>query len=426
MHAPATIVLFGVTGDLSKRKLLPSLARLAAEGALPEPCRIVGVSRRSNVDLEALLANVEHADRLRERLELFTMDMSQAADFGRLAVRLREIDQENPVAQRLFFLSVPPEGNAAIISGLGSSGLSKAGNAKLLVEKPFGTDLESAQVLIRQVAQTFSEGQTYRIDHYLAKQTARALTAFRSAHPDVEALWNKDMIARVDILAAETLDIEGRADFYEQTGALVDFAQNHLFELAALTLADISDTDAGQARARAMAALRVDVDRSVRGQYEGYREEAKNPASNRETFVSLAATSNDPRWTGVPIRLTTGKALDKKASEIRLFFQGREDRPGLVWPLQDGGVPAIDPSLDLAGPFGAIVRAVSTWKPSGTAPHAYGTVFTDALQSKKDAFVSSEEVLASWTALKPLQELWKTSGEELFLYPKGSIPDAIE
>jgi len=221
---PTTLVIIGITGDLAKRKLLPAIEAIARAGALPKDFRIIGTTRQA--DMTALDVCGSATPYVRDNLELFSMDTDDAAEYTRLALRLTELEQGLGPTQRLFYLSVPPSAVRGIVEHLGTSGLAKRPTTKLLLEKPFGTDLASATDLVTHLSAHFAPGQVYRIDHYLAKQMVQNLIVFREYNSLVRHTWSNAFIERIEIVASETIGIEGRAHFYEQTGALQDVVQS--------------------------------------------------------------------------------------------------------------------------------------------------------------------------------------------------------
>jgi glucose-6-phosphate 1-dehydrogenase len=379
MTTPTIIILVGITGDLSKRKLLPAIAALKEKDMLPEQFRLVGVTRKSGVVVEGA--------------EMFQMDLDSAADYGRLKEHLESIEKEwGTPAQRLFYLSVAPTVSLPIIEQLDAAGLSKIVNTKLLLEKPFGTDQENGTMLVHNIGNYFVSEQVYRIDHYLAKQSVRNLT---QQHIEKEGL------EKIEVVAFEKIALEGRADFYEQTGALRDFIQSHLLEVLATMLA-VTPSAAVLAAPTAAQAVnpRLKVLQQLfvppfgplseyvkRAQYEGYREDAHNPDSMTETFVSVTLQSSDPALREVSMTLKTGKALERKVTEIRLSYKnGNNDA---IMPLDD-------------------------------QHNAYEHVFADAMAGNKEFFVSPEEVLENWRIVAAIQEAWKQSTTDLFFYKQGS------
>jgi glucose-6-phosphate 1-dehydrogenase len=265
----------------------------------------------------------------------------------------------------------------------------------VLFEKPFGFDLISAQEFIDRTGRYFTEDQLYRIDHYMAKEISAELIHLRQNAENHHHHWDNSSVKAITVVATEKIGIEGRVQFYEQTGALRDFVQGHLLQLLSLVLMQ-QPTSALLApqRLKALKALQpVDPAKATRAQYEGYQVEVDNPGSTTETFVAFAIESTDPAWRGVPIRLLTGKALHEKRSYVRVEYT-------------DGTEDIFD-------------EAVLTQR-DGTHLDAYERVLIEATAGKKDLFTSSPEVLRSWQLLTPLQEAWSMSNEPLPTYPQGT------
>lgn len=418
------LLIFGITGDLSRRKLLPALTKLVRTGEFEE-LEIIGISRR-DVAVDELLTG---ADVLRGRVGIFTMDLATAGDYVRLKEHLALGDDE----QLLAYLAVPPSAATQIVDFMGEAGLNTP-NVKILFEKPFGVDLVSAQDFIARTARYFDEAQLYRIDHYLAKEMAQNIVAFRGGNALFSNIWNNNFIESIELVASEAIGIEGRGQFYEQTGALRDVVQGHLMQLLALTLMDIpSDFDWQQLpelRLKALEQLEpADAKKAYRAQYEGYPEEAGNPGSQTETFVCLELKSTQPRWLDVPIRLSTGKALDKKTTEIRIHLKKLHEAQSnaIVFRIQPN--EGIDIELFTKQPgydrtFETRHLAL-TFPEDTTFPDAYEQVLVDAIRSQKNLFTSSPEVIRSWEILRPLQDAWNMDSALIPLYPKGSDATSV-
>ncbi len=421
-----TLVIFGITGDLAQRKLLPALANVIEAGQSGE-LSIIGVSRRAVEHYQVL---GEHHHQLAGTTSLFQMDLDNLADYE----RLRSYIDAEADEQVLFYLSVPPDSAGGIIENLGRAGLNSPHN-KLLLEKPFGVDLASAQAMIDHTGSYFREAQIYRIDHYLAKEMAQNIVTFRARNAIFSYLWSNQYIERIEILALESIDIEGRAAFYEQTGALRDIVQGHLMQLLALTLLPLpDDLNWDSLPTRRQAALDAIVpaspQRSARAQYEGYRDEVNNPGSIVETFVSVELQSTDPSWQGVPLALTTGKALDRKKTEVRVHFRKTDAAQSnyLIFHIQPNEGIAIDLVTKKPGYDRDVEhQKLSYMYPADTRlPDAYEQVLVDAINSHKSLFATSGEVLRAWEILAPLQTAWK-SVTDIALYPRGSRAlDVIE
>jgi glucose-6-phosphate 1-dehydrogenase len=421
------LLIFGITGDLSTRKLLPALNKIVhAEGI--EAIEIIGVSRR-DVNTHELLQGSLGDNELEKNVRIFTMDLALASEYDRLreAVDLRDDEQ------LLVYLSVPPQSAAQIVDFLGEAGMNTP-NVKLLFEKPFGIDLQSAQEVIARTARYYQEEQIYRIDHYLAKEMAQNIVALRGGNALFNHVWNGAAIESMELVALEEITIEGRAQFYEQAGALRDVLQGHLMQLLALVLMDIpTQFDWDKLPSSRLAALEkllpATAEKAVRAQYDGYRNEANNSGSMVETFVSLTLASTDERWKDVPFTLTTGKALNKKSTEVRINFRKFHDAQSncLVLRIQ----PNEGVEIELFTKKPGYEREFETRKlafnyPEDTLlPDAYEQVLVDAIRSRKSLFTSSDEVLASWRVLQPLQAAWEMDDSSLKSYTVGASVDDI-
>jgi len=384
------LVIFGITGDLAGRKLLPALDSIVATGDY-EHLSIIGVSRRE----VALTDLLKDHPALIDRTSIFTMNLAESNDYSRLKDYLGNED----VDQTLFYLSVPPGAAADIVDFLGEAGLNTEKH-KILFEKPFGFDLASAKEFIERTERYFTDKQLYRIDHYMAKEIAVELRQLRQNAENHHHHWNKESVKAITVVATETIGIEGRVQFYEQTGALRDFVQGHLLQLLSLVL--IQNPTSENLPAQRLIALQqlepVDPTRAARAQYEGYQEEVGNPGSQTETFVAFGIESNNPAWQGVPIRLVTGKALHEKRSYVSVAYT-------------DGSEDIFDESKLL--------------ERDGRHLDAYERVLLEAIAGRKDLFTSSEEVIRSWEVLAPLQEVWAMDNEPLARYTPGEDITAL-
>ena len=434
---PTILVIVGITGDLSKRKLMPAIGQIAKAGSLPADFKVVGITRR-DVSVQEVLEGIGSDAQafLADHLEMYQMDLAEQADYAALRSHLDKLSgQMGGGAQRLFYLSVPPQISRPIVEHLGKSGLAKDEGTKLLLEKPFGSDLYSAQELVEETRQHFSEEQIYRIDHYLAKEMAQNLVVFRQGNSLFKRTWNKDFIERIEIVASENIGIEGRAAFYEQTGAMRDLVQSHLLQLAALTLMTIpkagSLQDVPRHRLDALRQLHLPdggkelASYAVRGQYEGYRDEVSIPHSNVETYVDLQLESSDPAWAGVPIRLVTGKALKEKVTQVRITYKKDEEHEAneLIIRFQPNeGVEVClwtkVPGYEWKVEQHALNLAFKDHFPQ--LPEAYEQVLVDAINSNHTLFTTGDEVLESWRIIQPVQQAWELAGDDLVIYKPGS------
>lgn len=415
------LLIFGITGDLSRRKLLPALSEVVASHESPE-LEIIGVSRR-DVSISELVS--EYAN-LQDITTMHTMNLAHIDDYKQLASDLALKSDE----QLLVYLSVPPAQATTIADFLGEAGLNGS-NVKLLFEKPFGVDLESAKDLIERTERYYSEDQLYRIDHYLAKEMAQNLVAFRASNALLSTIWNNRHIESIEIVAYEDIDIQQRAQFYEQIGALRDVLQGHLMQLAALTLMDVPhDLDWNELPERRLEALNqlrvVQPGDALRAQYEGYKDEVDSTKTTTETFVRLKLESDADNWKGVPIWLATGKATGQKTTEIRINLRREHDTQSnqIVFRVQ----PNEGVYMDLAVKKPGYEHAFSTKQlgfsfPEDTdLPDAYEHVLIEAMRSRKSLFTSGAEVLRSWEVLEDVQRAWSFSDEQPVIYKKGTLP----
>jgi glucose-6-phosphate 1-dehydrogenase len=445
---PPVIVIFGITGDLSKRKLLPALYHLFRQELLPEDTRIIGISRKP-LTPEKLLSTVELCvlekdnvcdpvglKRVQQAIRTLQLDPEKPEDYRELGKLLDSFDKGGK-RTRLFYMSIPAAAYPPIVKNLAAAGLNEERN-RLLLEKPFGYDLDSAGKLIDLLSEDFRESQIYRIDHYLAKETAQNLLAFRLHNPIFIPLWNCEHIRRVHIRAFETINIEGRKDFYERTGALRDFIQSHLMQLLSITMMDVpADMSSGAIHAAKQSFLErllpADPAEAVRGQYEGYRDEVGNPASHVETYAALHLKHGAERWQHTDILLETGKAMDEKTTEIAVEFKTPHERRrnSLIFRIQPGEGISLDLVAKEPGFSDKMHHAALDFRYQETFKDrqhidAYERVLMDALRGDQALFASDREVLATWRVLQPIIETWQASGEGLLTYKAGSAGPAEE
>lgn len=384
------LVIFGITGDLAGRKLLPALQEIIHTGEYDE-LSIVGVSRREVAVGELLQKQPELID----RTSVYTLDLADGSAYSGLKASLEAANAD----QTLFYLSVPPGAAADIVDFLGQAGMNTP-EYKILFEKPFGFDLVSAQEFIERTGRYYQEEQLFRIDHYMGKEIAAELLRLRQNAENHHHYWSNESVEAITVVASETIGIEGRAQFYEQTGALRDFVQGHLMQLLSLVLIrNPQPADLPVQRLRALEQIQpINPENATRAQYEGYQEEVQNPGSQTETFVAFATESSDPTWVGIPIRLVTGKALHEKRSYVHVEYKdGTED----------------------------VFDEANLLKRDGRHLDAYERVLLEAIAGRKDIFTSSPEVIRSWEILAPLQEAWSMSNEPLATYPVAMDISAI-
>lgn len=439
------IVIFGITGDLSKRKLLPALYHLLKEDLLPHDTKIIGTSRHDIV-IDDLLGSVELCvlekdnvcdpggiARLRAALQAFKLDPIEDGDYEALKNHLDELSAENNHGDRIFYMSLPPSAYAPIIERLSQHGMND-GRSRILLEKPFGYNETSAAELIELVNHHYKEDQIYRIDHYLAKETAQNLLTFRMHNPIFTALWARDHIDSVHIEAAEELGIENRANFYDKTGALRDLIQSHLMQLLALTLMDIptrlNSHEIHLSKQYFLEQLMpANPHKAYRAQYNGYKAAVRNEQSRTETYAKIHLEHGAERWQGVDIILETGKALPEKHTRITVQFKGHHGQPHnkLVFQVQPDEGISLDlfvkqPGLENKMEKTLLDLTYDTAFEAGKHIDAYERVLVDAVRADQALFASANEVMATWRVLQPIIDAWDTNGDGLMSYEVGSYP----
>lgn len=416
------LLVFGITGDLGTRKLLPALETIVETGDFDD-LSIIGISRRA-VQKEDLITSCKIGSMFCQKISMYSMNLDIQDEYH----KLRDYLELQADEQLLIYLAVPPSALSVIVENLGAAGLNDP-NVKILFEKPFGIDLESAKGVIGNIERFYKEHQVYRIDHFLAKEMAQNIITFRYRNALFDRIWNKDFIEAIEIVASEKIGIEARVHFYEQIGALRDVTQGHLMQLLALTLMDIpTDFDWAQLpelRFNALSKLKLaEPSRAKRGQYIGYRQEVSNPTSMVETFASIELESTDENWVGVPIKLITGKAMAEKSTEIRIRLKQTKPNQSnqLVFRIQPNeGVeielfvkkPGYDRSLE-AHTLGF------SYPEDAELPDAYEQVLVDAISSQKSLFTTGQEVLRSWEVLADVQQHWQTSTDDIISYQSGT------
>jgi glucose-6-phosphate 1-dehydrogenase len=469
------MVIFGASGDLTKRKLLPAVYTLYKERLVPSNFSVVGFSRSE-------MSDDEFRSRMRDALEEFAGPVDNATwtkfaqgihyisahphhpeEYKKLAHLLNELDRERATsANRVYYLAVPPSSFLPIVNNLQSAGLAQTdrGWARVIIEKPFGHDLESAKALNRDLAGVFHEEQIYRIDHYLGKETVQNLLVFRFANGIFEPIWNRRYVDCVQITAAETLGVENRAAYYEEAGALRDMVQNHVLQLLSMTAMEPPVAfDADSLRLEKLKVLRAirpicgeeTPHCAVRGQYgpglvngqkvPGYREEPDvNPNSKTETFAAVKLHIENWRWAGVPFYLRAGKRLAKHATEIavqfkqpplRLFEGSQAIQPNLiVVRIQPDEGIALRFSAKQPGPATHVRDVNMDFRYSAAfgmaSANAYERLLLDCMLGDPSLFASNEFVERSWSLLTPILDAWKNNAPKDFPnYAAGTWgPDA--
>ena len=469
---PTTLVIFGATGDLARRKLLPALYNLAHEGALPERFQLVGVSR-SEHSHEDFRAQVEEAikqfsrrepdpsvlEKLLEEVRYVPGTFDDPSVFETLSGVLDEFDQGAGMRMnRCFYLSTAPAFFPVIVKQLGDRGLERLDGAevRVVIEKPFGTTLAEAEALNREVLSVFDEHQVFRIDHYLGKETVQNIMTFRFANGLFEPVWNRNYIDCVQITAAEDIGIGSRAGYYDSAGALRDLIQNHMLQLLChVAMEPPVHFEADEVRNEKVKVLQAihaptpeDVDEiAVRAQYSegesggehvrGYlQEEGVGPNSSTETYAALRLEVDNWRWAGVPFYLRTGKRLARKVTEIAITLK---PVPHLAFS-QEGSlgvkpnqlILTVQPNEGVSLSLGAKIpgtrmriRPVHMEFLYGTSfmsqsPEAYERLITDAMRGDATLFTRNDEVEAQWRICDPIVQKWGATPGSIPQYEAGS------
>jgi len=455
--ASCVLIIFGASGDLTKRKLIPGLYNLACEGCMNPEFEVLGIGRTPMSSEEFRKKTEEAAAKSKDtrdfsepgwadfehRLHYMVGDINDAKFYQQLRGRLEEMEKNGSSPNHLFYVSTPASVAGPIIEGLGAVGLNRRdhGWTRIVLEKPFGRDLDSAQGLNEVVHGVFDEKAVYRIDHYLGKETVQNILVFRFSNSLFEPVWNRNYIDYVEITAAETVGVENRASFYEETGALRDMVANHLLQLLALTAMEppvAFDPDSVREQKvqvfRSIRPMRVeDVARfTIRGQYgpgvidgkrvPGYRQEpGVSPISTTETYAGVKFQIENWRWAGVPFYIRTGKRLARNLTEIRVhlkptpqaLFAGTSSRiaPNVI-TIRIQPDEGIEIAFDAKRP-GTHLRTVTVqanfcYQTSfgSRGPVAYETLLLDSMRGDATLFTRRDEVEAEWRIITPIEEAW--------------------
>jgi glucose-6-phosphate 1-dehydrogenase len=477
---PCTFVIFGATGDLTHRLVMPALYNLAAADLLPEKFCVVGIARKgmsNDAMRESLLKGLKQyktrpvddaiAKRLLECVTSIEADPSDPASFDAMAEQLNKLEAKRETGgNRLFYLATPPTAFAPIAEQIGRAGMLKENGSwrRLVVEKPFGTDLASAKALNDELLKIADEQQIYRIDHYLGKETVQNILVLRFANGMFEPIWNRNHIDHVQITVEEKLDVGHRGSFYDATGALRDMVPNHLFQLLSLVAMEPPAKFEAHAvrseKAEVLAAIQTQTEEealknSVRGQYQAgkngdnnipdYRKtEDVKPDSNTETYAALKLTIDNWRWAGVPFYLRTGKALDAKRTEVAIKFKQAPFAMFRDTPVdklsQNYLVIAVEPTEGITLQFNTKVpgptinidgvemkfRYKDYFQVEPTT--GYETLIYDCMIGDNILFQRADSVEAGWQAVQPFLDAWKKAGAKgLQPYKAGSTgPEAAD
>jgi glucose-6-phosphate 1-dehydrogenase len=457
---PHTFVILGASGDLTHRKLVPALYHLFRKGRLPKDTRIVGFSRTAfthdewRSDLAKAVARFVGNDfdaglwdRFSQNIYYHPGDIGRTEDFTTLARLLREIEKADN-STRVYYLATAPQFYEPAVEQLGRSGLAdeNGGKRRVIIEKPFGTDLESARHLNEAVHAVFSEQQVYRIDHYLGKETVQNLLVLRFANTIFEPIWNRNFIDHVQITVAEEVDVGRRAGYYDSAGVVRDMFQNHLLQLLMITAMEAPvryEADpVRNEKVKVLQAIRPmkseDVYRdTLRGQYDGYAiAEGVRPGSHTATFAAVKLWIDNWRWQGVPFYLRSGKAMSCRTTQIVVQFQ---EPPHMLFKDGPKSVSESNRLVIQVQPNEGMQLEFETKVPDagmklrqtaldfryqrefrGMIPEAYERLLLDALEGDASLFARADEVEASWSICDPILEEWQRSDKPaLYIYEPG-------
>ena len=462
----STLIIFGASGDLTSRKILPAIASLWDQDQLPDEFSVVGVARSplGNEGFRKLVMNStsgwESADNYLDNFHYLQGDYSSISTYQSLAKLLDSIEQGRQTGKsRLFYLATIPDLFGTISAYLGESGLSQNGpsdSTRIIIEKPFGDDTQSAQLLNNDMHRSFSEQQIFRIDHYLGKETVQNLLALRFSNAVFEPVWNRNYVNNVQITVAEQLGVGHRGNFYEHAGALKDIIQNHMLQVLSLVLMEAPATMTADSiqneKVKVLSSVEIPpvqdlASRAVRGQYfngvinsdevKGYREEQNvSPNSKTETFVAIRLAVDNWRWAGVPIFVRTGKRMPKRETQVVMEFNRAPHLPFAGNSARQLGpnrlILKIQPEEEIKMVFGAKVpgqdyniRSVAmnfsyadTFKEASW--DAYERLILDALFGDRTLFLRADEVTKAWEIVEPVQRAFADPDFPLYPYAAGT------
>lgn len=461
---PTIFVIFGITGDLVKKKILKAIYDLYLKNLLPEKIRIYGFSRRdyNDAELKAYLkeimmesgfSNKEKYDEFLSKFSYIKGDFFEYGAYQNLASKLGMVEREWSIcSNKLFYLAVPPQSYSSIVENLHKSGLTKPcspteGWTRVILEKPFGTDLKTANMLDKQLGKLFKEEQIYRVDHYLAKETVKNILVFRFSNSFLSPAWNKKYIKKIEVKLFEKIAVEKRGNFYDKVGALRDVGQNHMLQLLALFIMDppksLDADEIKSKRSKAISSLKIMSKKDIetltkRGQYKGYRQEkGVNDNSQTETYFKIQAGSTLNNFEGVPLFLESGKAQKKGYIEVKVTFK---ESPFCLYTIPGTQENVLHYYLK---PDEKISMCFLAKKPGYEYKveehdlkfdyHAayenddfvddYESLLYDIIRGDQTVFVSTDEIISEWKFIEPIVKTWSETGKpELEFYEKGEAP----
>ncbi|MGC2621350.1 MAG: glucose-6-phosphate dehydrogenase [Acidobacteriaceae bacterium] len=459
---PTAVVIFGASGDLTKRKLLPALFHLEQSGLLPKEFRIVGVARRDLgkgfaddmkqgiIEFGGVKDGADKLDDFTQKIGYHAMEFDNDAGYASLKTLLEQYDRDYGTrGNRLFYLATAPDYFADIVHRLGTHGMAKpeVGKARVIIEKPFGHDLESARELNDDVNTVFSENQIFRIDHYLGKETVQNVLVFRFANGIFEPIWNRNFVDHVQITAAESIGIEGRGPFYEKAGALRDVVQNHMMELLSFITMEPPASFAAEAvrreKIKVWSSIKpLNIFDCVRGQYgpgivngqtvKGYREEDRvDPNSQTETYAAVRLEIETWRWAGVPFYLRAGKRLATRATEITIQFKqppmllfgntqgGCEIQPNIItMRIQPDEGISLRFGTKVPGPQMAVCPVIMDFSYAqafgASSANGYERLLLDAMLGDATLFAHRDGVETTWGLYTPVIDAWAKKYPQTF------------
>lgn len=456
----ALFIIFGGTGDLAYRKLYPALYRLYSKGYLNENFAVIGTARREWSDdyyqqvvynsIEDIQTSEENAKDFASHFRYQSHNVKDTENYRTLLTLANKLDEEyNLEGNRVFYLSMSPSFFGTITSHLRKENLvTENGFNRVIIEKPFGTNLHDSNALNDEILESFNEEQIYRIDHYLGKDMVEALIPLRFGNPLLKNIWNKDFISNMQVTLAEDIGVEERGSYYEQSGASRDMVQNHVLQIVSLLFMNEPEsndsTDIIKAKVQALKSLQLVTNENVRekfvrGQYTttpddrdllDYRSEHEvSPESVVETFVAGKVESNDENWKGIPIYIRTGKRMEDKVTRIDIVFKHSDDLifanshiAENILTIHIGPKEGISFQLNnkQVG-LGSLLKPISlAYEIEDQSAEDYEKLILNALQQNKASFVHADEVAASWKYIDAIRDAWEVDSSDLKLYPANT------